>query len=139
MMLNIDMAIRFTEKELKDAGFVKDGKGEYRTKGSPACVLTESSAKPKPNIRRRVKAPAPDESTDEGGGGSSRNFGIEVAVYSRRHRDPDNIFPKYILDELVRREVIPDDSSRYIRWIRKGVFKVETREEEKTIIQVVEL
>lgn len=63
-------------------------------------------------------------------------FKIYVTSYTRFHTDPDNIFPKYFIDELVRAGILPDDSSRYISSIEKEVIIVKEKNEERTKLVV---
>lgn len=61
-------------------------------------------------------------------------FTIIVDSYRRRHMDPDNLCPKWYIDEIVKAGIIPDDSSRYIREVKKRVHKVKDEEYTKVTI-----
>lgn len=96
---------------------------------------------PKPKPGPGIKAA--DETKVKGGAkGSSESgdmWGLIVTAYCRRHTDPDNLCPKWYIDELVRAGIILDDSSRHVAWIAKSVVKIGKAEEEKTVIEVVKL
>ena len=51
--------------------------------------------------------------------------------------DPDNLCPKWYIDELTKAGIIPDDSSKYIQEFRKKVVK--TKDEEYTLIRILKL
>ncbi len=60
-----------------------------------------------------------------------------IVVIARRNRDidPDNMFPKWVIDELVKAKYLPDDSSSYVESIEKRV-EIVNGEEEKTIVEI---
>lgn len=95
-------------------------------------------SKPKRSVR---KEPAGKDRTKEATQGDSQSggrCGIIVTAFCRRHTDPDNLCPKWYIDQLVRSGVIQDDSSKVVAFIRKAVVKIGAREKEKTVIEVVE-
>lgn len=59
-----------------------------------------------------------------------------MIAYCLRHTDPDNLLPKYYIDEIVKAGYIPDDSSKYIDSIEKRVVKIEKGEQTRTVIKI---
>ena len=66
---------------------------------------------------------------------SKERYRIVVIARRTRDIDPDNMFPKWIIDELVRAKYLPDDSSRFVETIEKRV-EIVKGEEEKTIVEI---
>ena len=60
---------------------------------------------------------------------------ISVTSYRKRKHDPDGISIKYILDGLVQRGILPDDSTDQIGEIR---LKSIIGKEEKTVIEITD-
>lgn len=67
--------------------------------------------------------------------GPDTRVNIRVTSYRKRKHDPDGISVKAVLDGLVRRGILPDDSTAEINEI---TFKSILSKEEKTIIEIVE-
>ena len=129
------MVIRWTEEEAIARGFKKDKNGNWSLLRSPD---PRQVPKPKPSPSKLVKKADGDKEKrkDKGEKGNSDCFVIEVISRRCRHCDPDNLCPKWYIDELVRAKVIPDDSSKYIIRFVKKVRLVKTKEEEQTIIRI---
>lgn len=63
-------------------------------------------------------------------------YKIVITSYRRRAFDPDNIWGKPYIDEIVAAGVIPDDSSDYVELIAKRVIRVKDPQHERTVIEV---
>ena len=61
---------------------------------------------------------------------------ITVTSYRKRNHDTDGISAKAVLDGLVHRQILTDDSAKEVNSI---TFKSEIAKEEKTIIELVEV
>lgn len=59
---------------------------------------------------------------------------IRVISYRKRKHDPDGISAKAVLDGLVRRGILPDDSTKEVRSI---TFESIQSEEERTEIVII--
>lgn len=133
------MSLRFTEEEAKDLGFRKDSKGNWLPpKADIQRKDSREMPKPESNVLHKIKG---KNETKERGATESRisnRFRIVVTSFRRRHMDPDNLCPKHAIDVLVKRGIIPDDSSVYISAIEKKVIKIKNHEEEYTEIEVFE-
>ncbi len=68
--------------------------------------------------------------------GFNSRVDITVTSYRKRNHDPDGISAKAVLDGLVRRQILRDDSTKEVNSI---TFKSEISKEEKTIITLVEV
>lgn len=53
--------------------------------------------------------------------------------------DPDNLIPKWYIDEIVRAGVIPDDKTKYIESVEKMVKRANSKEDEETIIEIYQI
>jgi hypothetical protein len=62
---------------------------------------------------------------------------ITVMSYRTTLADADGISAKAAIDGLVRARIIADDSVKYVEEVRYRQIKVETIEEEKTILEIV--
>jgi len=137
------MTIRWTEEEARAFGCRKDRKGnwkppERRDSGSTVSqagdprVVSES----KRNVQRKAKPKRKDGTKEKGVSKGERGprFRIIVTSYRQRDADPDNIIPKWYIDEIVRAGLIPDDSLKYVESILKQV--VVSKDEPKTVIEV---
>ena len=64
---------------------------------------------------------------------------VRITVYSYRTilADADGISAKAAIDGLVHAGVIADDSTKYVDEVRYRQIKVETLEEEKTVLEIV--
>jgi hypothetical protein len=82
-------------------------------------VSTKSAGKVKAKSKRKEKSKA--------------SYRIIVISKRKRDLDPDNIFPKWIIDQLVKFGLLPDDSSKYVLSIEK---RVERSTKEETIVEV---
>ena len=67
--------------------------------------------------------------------GSDSRVNIKVTSYRKRKHDPDGVSAKYVIDGLVRRGVLSDDSTQEIRQV---TFKSIISDEEKTIIEITD-
>jgi hypothetical protein len=88
--------------------------------------------------QRSVGNAAKRADEDEGGEktcGSGR-YRIVVTAYRVRDFDPDNIFVKAEIDQIVATKILPDDSSKFVESITKRVVKVTTEAEERTTIEI---
>jgi len=63
---------------------------------------------------------------------------IYVRSYRRLNTDPDGISIKAVLDAVVERGVLPDDSSKQIKSITFENFTGCSKEEERTLIIITE-
>lgn len=61
---------------------------------------------------------------------------ITVTSYRKRRHDPEGLSIKAILDGLVRRGLLSDDSTDQIGWVK---FQSIISKEEKTIIEIEEV
>jgi len=61
-----------------------------------------------------------------------------IYVFSRRHRlaDVDGISAKAVLDGIVRRGLLPDDTTKEVKGIFFTQEKIGKHEEEETIITI---
>jgi len=148
------MVIRWTEEEAISKGFRKDANGWWAKpepkNGQKVFPSSFGGRLRNPHIdnsdevsidKRNVRDESGGEAKSEEGvkvvsKGCGRKFEITVTSFSRFHSDPDNLFPKYFIDELVRASLLDGDSSRNISWIKKQVVKVKSEEEERTEIVV---
>lgn len=132
------MSLRWTEEEAKRAGFRKTTKGDWIYERQVTVRVNHPSSLPqsKCDLRGEAKRPAKAKKAPQADSKGTNSFTLEVISYSHRHRDPDNLCPKWYVDELVRAGILPDDSSRFIRAITKSVVKITKEETEKTIIRV---
>jgi len=61
---------------------------------------------------------------------------ITITSYRKRNHDPDGISAKAVLDGLVQRQLLADDSTKEIN---KITYKsIITKKEEKTIIEITD-
>ena len=124
------MGVRWTEEELivylKENDYVEKDGVLFRN----SCPLP----KPEQSARRKVKrSVAAEEANEESCPGRYR---LVVTSYCRRHTDPDNLCPKWFIDELVRAKILTDDSSKYIEAITKRATKISQKEKERTVIEI---
>lgn len=92
---------------------------------------------PAPNVERPVRN-APLEKKKSSGLDSFGNRRVRVRVHSRRHRlcDSDGISGKAVLDGLVRRGVLEDDSPEFVEQV---TFTQEKSIIEETVITLEEI
>jgi hypothetical protein len=132
------MSNRWTEEEAKAYGFRKNAKGEWESPPVQSKLLQtgDSGFVPEPKRRVRKQATRPDKAETPGKGESKRGdkFRIVVTSYRKRHADPDNLCPKWYIDEIVSAKIIPDDLSKYITSVEKRVRV--TKNEPKTVIEI---
>lgn len=153
--------VRWTEEEARDYGFFKDRKGNWHSPAMDPVLpagrsrnLSESKQvvqweiteplKGKKRVKRESEQSighagsgrATDSSGPASRGGIEPEYRIVITTFSRRHRDLDNIVPKVIIDEIVKRGVLPDDSSKYIESITHRFVKIGKKEEENTVIEI---
>lgn len=66
---------------------------------------------------------------------SKAKYRIVVIAKRSRGIDPDNVLPKWYIDQLMEAGYLPDDSSKYVSGIEKRVEKV-SRSKEETVIEI---
>lgn len=118
------MTIRWTEEEY--------AKHQAQTKAALRSRDTRKVSPPKRTPERR-EVKREDDAREE----NQRLVRIEVVSIRRQHCDPDNLVPKWWLDCIVEKGVIPDDSSKYISSIVKRVV-VSKDIPEMTLIRIWE-
>jgi Holliday junction resolvase RusA-like endonuclease len=64
------------------------------------------------------------------------NIEIEAHFKNSNRRDPDNLYIKPILDFLVKRGILEDDSGKYINSIK---YKVKTKQQENCILLTIHI
>ena len=69
---------------------------------------------------------------------AGKRWRIRITNFRVADFDSDNIYAKWYVDELSKRGVIPDDSSKYVDCTSKWVVPVTTKEEERTLVEVYE-
>lgn len=143
MMENMHM--RLTEDEYRTlvAEIAAKAPGPlYPNKPDPGNGLTEQAkdktreeksgdsgdCKPRPRRKR-----GPYRNKDE-----RPRYKIVVIAKKLRPVDPDGIFPKWEIDQLVKAGILEDDSSKFVASIEKKVEIVGSPELEETIIEVWE-
>lgn len=60
---------------------------------------------------------------------------VVITSYRARLTDPDNLFPKYLIDGLRYKRLIPDDSPEHIV-LELRQEKVATKPEEGTLVEI---
>lgn len=140
------MSIRLTEEEAKELGFVKDPKGNWQSPQRASLAVRNS--RPPANVERAearevARPPARPEKVErrrrKGFSKFNPNFVIHIRVYTFYELDPDGIYPKWIIDKFVDEGILPGDSCRHVREIRKSAEMVESTAEERTVITIEEL
>lgn len=87
---------------------------------------------PTPNLESHIG----DESLgEEEAAGLDTRVNIRVISYRKRRHDPDGVSVKAVLDGLVRRGILQDDSTDQIK---KVTFESRQSQEEKTVIEIEE-
>ena len=63
---------------------------------------------------------------------------VDIHFYHYRDRlaDIDNLSGKYVLDEIVNRGILRDDSAKEVAEVRHFQIKVKSVEEEKTVVVI---
>ena len=132
------MTIRWSEEEIKEYGYRIGQNGDiYPAKRNlPLSHTLPLSESQHSNWRDNEKSTRRKSKAKET---HQRSYAIEVISYSLRHRDPDNLCAKWTIDELSRNGIIPDDSSKWIKWIKKSVVKISKPEKEKFEVIVYEI
>lgn len=117
---------RLTEDEFNDLQEKIRATSKNRSSGKNLANKSNPSSSAKKTIK------------DEEGRQEEDQRCIRIVIIARRCRDidPDNIWPKWFIDEIVRAGIIKEDSSRYIEGIYKTVEKVSREEDESTIIEL---
>lgn len=136
------MSNRWTEEEAIAYGFRKNAKGEWESPKlhevkQPLLFQggdSELVPKFKPRIRKQTKRKDAVKKRTETDSEKSDKFRIVVTSYRKRHADPDNICPKWYIDEIVRAGIMPDDISKYVLSVEKRVRV--TKQEPKTVIEI---
>ena len=98
----------------------------------------------KSNRENRAAVPAAPVEPDTGheplgaeeAPGSDTRVDIRVISYRSNRHDPDGVSVKAVLDGLVRRGVLPDDSAKEVRSV---TFESIKAPEEKTVIEIQEV
>lgn len=130
--------VRWTEEEARENGFFRNSRGEWEQKSS----LPRNTRKVSGTKRSVCKEPLGKEKAKRSRKSQSQSsphepkFFIKVVSYRKRDMDPDNLCPKYYIDEIRKAGYIPDDSSKYIMGIHKSVVLAE---EEKTVIEIFQV
>lgn len=63
---------------------------------------------------------------------------IRFTHYSRRTPDADSGIGKWFVDGIVEAGILPDDSPEFVKEYRHRHVKIETWEEERTMIELIE-
>lgn len=92
--------------------------------------LNERKSDPRDALKAQASAQAPTQDS------SGYSYRIVVIAKKKREADPDNIWPKWIIDELVRSSLLPGDSSKHIEAIEKRVEKTKPGEKESLIVEI---
>ena len=66
--------------------------------------------------------------------GLDSRVNIIVISYRRRNHDPDGISAKAVIDGIVRRGILPDDSAKEVNEVRFKSIIIKGDEKEKTEI-----
>jgi len=66
--------------------------------------------------------------------GLDSRVNIHVISYRRRNHDPDGISAKAVIDGIVRRGILPDDSTKEVNEVRFKSIIIKGGEKEKTEI-----
>lgn len=124
--------VSWSEEELRLRGYVQQPDGSYER---TYIQIPRQMPQSKPSVQPEQKRHDETQKRDEKDSKRRDQFSIVVTSFRKRHMDPDNLCPKWYIDELVRAKIIPDDSSRYIKEIKKQVVK--TKGEEYTTIKII--
>lgn len=139
------MSYRLTEEEAKASGFWKDSKGNWHAPSGASLEVRNS--RPPANVQRtearETQRPAGNSGKVEkrrrkGFSKFDPKFVIHIRVFTFYELDPDGIYPKWIIDKFVDEGILPGDSCRYVREIRKSAEMVESTAEERTVITIEE-
>lgn len=133
------MGINWTEEDARKFGFVKDAKGNWHRKAAVRSNDTRkvSGAERVPRVSAEKKTAA-KEGSKASSDDSNRRFRVVITSYRWHHLDPDNVFAKFFLDELVTRGILPTDSSTHVDEVAKRVVKINPTQEERTVIEIYE-
>jgi hypothetical protein len=125
------MSMRWTKEEALIYGFKQKANGEWYL---PGISHSGQVPKPKSSVCQKPEKPITPQKTRKIKSEKGYKFDVRIVSYRKRHLDPDNLCPKWYIDEIVRAGLIPDDSSRYIRFVIKQV--VVGKGEERTVIKI---
>lgn len=114
------------EADLRSKGFVPDGQGGW---SKPKACNPSSRPEPEPAVCNEPVAATQRKESD------AKRILVRVTSFRRRLCDPDNLCPKYFIDCLRYANLIPNDSDQDIQ-LTVGQKQVETKEEEKTLIEI---
>ena len=66
---------------------------------------------------------------------------VVVFMHHYRHRlaDPDNLCGKAVVDAIVAADILSDDTAEQVQEVRHHQTKIGTKEEEKTVVTIVEV
>jgi len=147
------MGLNWSEDELRLKGYTKGSDGVYRRPGKEGPNINSKSREQSCSIqidRDKDSGEMPESEQSvcfkkkRGDGTKKRTervsaegnqFTIIIDSYRKRDMDPDNLCPKWYIDEIVGAGIIPDDLSVYVREVRKRVHKV--KDEEYTKITII--
>ena len=109
--------------------------------GRTTKVINEAKDMPEHESNNRAALPIADMEQDisdaavdkEKAEGFSTLVNIRVISYRARKHDPDGVSVKAVLDGIVRRGILADDSTEQIKSI---TFESRKSKEEKTIIEI---
>ena len=71
--------------------------------------------------------------------GFAAQVSVHVASYRTRLCDIDGISVKAILDGIVHRGILQDDSPRFVKEITVSQVKVKNESDEKTVVTITEV
>ena len=160
--------MRWTEEEALKHGYKQDKNGEWyipspASSSSPLAQAKENQAPVTTAVDIRVRdsrqMPVGKRGKKNAGGRKNasnkkrksasrsslsrenetgKRWRIRVTSFRVADFDSDNIYAKWYIDELPKRGIIPDDSSKYVDCTSKWVVPVATKEEERTLVEVYE-
>ena len=133
--------VTWSEDELRRRGYVETADGSYTKVGERnifPCSRNQDSrevSQPEPSVLPEEKRSDEIKERAKRSSKGGDQFTIIVDSYRKRYMDPDNLCPKWYIDEIVKAGIIPDDSSRYVKEVKKRVHVV--KDEEFTRITIV--
>lgn len=68
--------------------------------------------------------------------GFDSRVNITVTSYRKRNHDPDGVSVKAVLDGIVRRQILSDDSAKEINEIKFKSIIIKKGETERTVIDI---
>jgi hypothetical protein len=138
------MGLNWSEDELRLKGYTEGPDGVYRRAGENTS-LSRTKVTRNNNSRKVSKLKQGLLVEETGSNGTKKGtervseegnqFTLIIDSYRKRHMDPDNLCPKWYIDEIVEAGIMPDDLSRYVVEVRKRVHK--TKGDEYTKVTVI--